>query len=223
MQASSISRPAMPTREPSTLLGRLFRGLPAHVAKALFRVHVVDRDSVPEGGAILAGNHVSYGDPMLLWCAAPRHVHFMAKSELWDNALLRWALPRLWSFPIHRGQADREALSRASELLRSGELVGLFPEGTRRRSPDAAGEAYGGAAFLAIRNGVPVVPVGIAGTEKIRPEGTRSMHFPRVTIVFGEPLEPSRFAEGARRVRTAAMTDEIMRSISAQVERARGV
>jgi 1-acyl-sn-glycerol-3-phosphate acyltransferase len=204
---------------PSKLLGRFLRAGPGRVALALFRVRLFGWENVPAGGAILACNHVSNGDPILLWCGAPRHVHFMSKAELWSNAVLRWGMSRLWSFPVRRGQADREALAMADRLLREGDLVGVFPEGTRHR--EGMGEAQRGTAFMAVRSGALVVPVGIAGTEGIRPPGSVFMHFPKVTMSFGEPLDPAQFDDRRRKERVEAMTEAIMRSIAEQVVQAR--
>ena len=85
---------------------------------ATFRTQVVGRENLPAtGGVILAGNHISYGDPILLWCRSPRHVHFMARADLWEHFILGWGLDHFWGFPVKRGAADREALTRASALL----------------------------------------------------------------------------------------------------------
>lgn len=191
---------------------------------AIYRVDLTGWERVPTGGAILAGNHVSYLDPALLWSAARRPVHFVAKIELWEPRLLGWALDHLWAFPVKRGSADREMISAATGLLESGELVGMFPEGTRKRDSDTdeLGAAHGGVAFLAIRAGVPVVPVGIAGTEEALPAGAKMPRFPRVTIVVGQPIDPSGF-EGGRKERTEAMTAAIMDAIAEARGRARGV
>lgn len=191
---------------------------------AMYRVDLIGWDHVPDGGAILAGNHVSYLDPALLWSVARRPVHFVAKVELWEPRLLGWALDHLWAFPVKRGSADREMISAATGLLGAGELVGMFPEGTRKRDSDSdeLGAAHGGVAFLAIRAGVPVVPVGIAGTEEALPAGAKMPRFPRVTIVVGQPIDPSAF-QGGRKERTEAMTTAIMDAIAEARGRARGV
>jgi 1-acyl-sn-glycerol-3-phosphate acyltransferase len=188
---------------------------------ALYRIRVFGRENIPaDGGYILAGNHVSYLDPALLWSMAPRETHFVAKSELFKHPLLGWALPRLWAFPINRASADREAIQRATDLLAHGEPVGMFPEGTRRRpgaahSDDQLGEAHAGVAFIAMRAGVPVIPVGIAGTDRALPPGAKLPRFPRVTFCFGHPVRAEDYADGGRKEKTAAMTAEIMRRISA--------
>ncbi len=186
----------------------------------LYRVHIRGQEHVPEGGAILSGNHVSYLDPMIMWVVAPRKVHFMAKAELFEEGFLSWLLPRLWTFPVKRGQADREAIATATDLLRSGELVGIFPEGTRRRDVEGVGEMHSGAAFLALRSGCPIVPFGIAGTQEAMPEGARFPRFPKVAIVYGEPIYPEDFPEGSRKERVEKMTAAVVEAIAAQLEMA---
>lgn len=209
-----------PLADPRTFLfGRCLHATVGRLLLAMFRVRVLGRENLPDGGAVLAGNHISYGDPVLLWCAMRRPLHFMAKSELWSNPLLAWATPRVWAFPVRRGRSDREAISNATELLTRGELVGIFPEGTRNTSGDAT--VQGGAAFIAMRAGVPIVPVGIAGTDAIRPRGTRMIRFPRVTMSLGQPVSAEEFAEAGRKERIEAMTAETMRRITVELERAR--
>lgn len=178
--------------------------------------------NVPREGAILAGNHVSYLDPALLWCAVPRPVHFVAKAELWGTSWFGWLLDRLWAFPVERGSADRTMITTATGLLGHGELLGMFPEGTRGATgSDELGEAHGGVAFIAIRAGVPIVPVGIAGTDRALPKGSRIPRFPRVTISCGEPVYPETFT-GGRKERMQAMTTELMNRIALEREKARG-
>lgn len=188
---------------------------------ALFRTKVVGRENLPaSGGVVLAGNHISYADPVLLWIRSPRPVHFMAKSELWESTFFGTGLDYFWAFPVNRGEADRAAITQASDYLKAGEPVGIFPEGTRNF--DGSAEAQGGAAFLALRNGVPIVPVGIAGTDRIKPKGSRAVHFPKVVISFGEPVLPESF-EGGRKERVDAITARVMLRIAEEVERAREV
>jgi 1-acyl-sn-glycerol-3-phosphate acyltransferase len=193
-------------------------GLRATLVKLLmivFRVRVLNEERVPAGGAILAGNHVSYMDPILLWCASPRRCRFMSKSELWERGPVAWLLPRLWSFPVDRGQADRTAISTATKFLTAGELVGIFPEG---------GPAQGGTAFIAMRAGAAVVPVAFVGTDKVWPRGQRLPRFAPVTIAYGEPIDPSCVApEAGRKERVEALTTEIMSRIDELVERTKEV
>ncbi len=206
-------------------LTRTLRASAARLVLASYRTRFIGSDRVPAGGAILAGNHVSYLDPVLLWCGAPRLTHFMAKSELWDVPVVGWLLPQLLAFPVHRGSADRVAISKASDLLGDGNLVGIFPEGTRQQglADDELGQANEGVAFIAMRAGVPVVPVGISGTEHALPKGAWLPRFPRVTVVYGEPVLAEEFTEGSRKQRLHAFTTEIMRRIAAARAEAREV
>jgi 1-acyl-sn-glycerol-3-phosphate acyltransferase len=206
-------RPIDGAEAPSWAFAWVLRATVGRFLLALYRVRFVGEQRVPETGAVLAGNHVSYLDPVLLWCGSPRPTHFMAKVELWDSSALGWALDRFWAFPVDRAGADRASITTATALLKAGDLVGMFPEGTRKRDDSGElGEAHGGVAFVAIRAGVPVVPVGIVGTEKAWPAGKRLPRIVSVTIRYGEPVHPDDF-EGSRKERVAAMTAEIMRRI----------
>jgi 1-acyl-sn-glycerol-3-phosphate acyltransferase len=114
-------------------------------------------------------------------------------------------------------------ISTATELLTGGELVGMFPEGTRGQiGSEVLGEAHQGVSFIALRADVPIVPVGIAGTDKALPRGAKLPRFPRVTIRFGEPIYPAEF-EGGRKERMEAVTAELMARIAIERDKARGV
>jgi len=202
---------------------RLVRVTVGALLNALFRTELVDADRIPEGAVILAGNHLSYADPVLLWCRSPRPVHFMARSELWKVTVFGWALDHFWAFPVRRGSADREALQQAATYLAAGEPVGIFPEGTRKFKKADEDDARGGAAFLAMRNEVPLVPVGIAGTDRIKPPGAKVFRFAKVVMCVGEPILPGEFTQGGRKERVEAMTSELMRRIDAQAARAEEV
>jgi 1-acyl-sn-glycerol-3-phosphate acyltransferase len=212
-----VKRPHPPER---FWLARVVR-VAGRVLPLLFRTQVIGRANVPAtGGVILAGNHVSYADPLLLWVVSPRPAHFMAKVELWDHTVLAWGLDTFWGFPVRRDVVDREALRQAGTLLKTGEVVGIFPEGTRT-SGDGLGEAHNGAAFLAIHNHVPIVPVGISGTGDILPDGARFPRLPKVVISFGEPISPDAFGEHGHKERVGEMTKAVMAGIAREVEAAR--
>ena len=181
----------------------------------LFRIRYVHRERVPrERRVIFSGNHESYADPVMLGEGFWKPVHFMAKSELYEkNAALRWLLYSVGAFPVVRGVPDRQAIGTATKLLESGKWVGIFPEGTRHH--EGQGEGQGGAAMIGLRADAVIVPVGIAGTDLIRPEGVRFLHFPKVVMVMGEPIDTRDFAEGSRRVRIEAITAELMARIEA--------
>jgi len=197
-------------------LGTFVRATFGRLVLLLFRTRLEGAERIPAGGALLAGNHVSYLDPVLLWCASPRKVHFMAKRELFERGIVAWLLPRFWGFPVNRGEPDRTAIVTATELLRSGELVGVFPEGSRRdtESGEALGQAHGGAAFIALRAGTPIVPVGFSGTERAMPRGSRFPRFVRTRITVGEPIDPQAVApEAGRKERVEAVTAQMMAAI----------
>jgi 1-acyl-sn-glycerol-3-phosphate acyltransferase len=124
-----------------------------------------------------------------------------------------------WAFPVDRGRADRAAIAKAGAYLAAGEPVAIFPEGTRNRDGDVV--AQDGAAFIAMRANVPLVPVGIDGTERIKPPGSRFVRFPRVTISVGEAVRASDFEGLGKKETIEAMTAEVMRRIGAEIERAR--
>lgn len=221
--AEMRGKPVRGERSPRWLLAYTLRPTVAKLFLAVFRVRFIGGERIPPGGALLAGNHVSYLDPILLWCAAPRPTHFIAKQELWSSAVLGWLLDRLWAFPVNREGADREAINTATALLKHGDLVGMFPEGTRRRDgSDELGEAQNGVSFIASRAGVPIVPVALTGTDEAWPPGARLPRFVPVTIRVCEPVFPEEF-EGGRKERIAAMTAEVMRRIAAAKAESREV
>lgn len=202
------------------VLARVVRVTVAKVVLLLFRTKVTGAENIPAGGAMLAGNHVSYMDPVLLWCASPRPVHFMAKSELWESRVISWGLPRLWAFPVNRGEPDRTAISTATELLKSGELVGVFPEGSRSATgATELGQAHGGAAFIALRADAPVVPVAFAGTERVWPRGQKLPRLARTHIRIGKPVIPADvLPEAGRKERVEALTMRVMERIAEELE-----
>lgn len=165
------------------------RGIYAVLFYTLFRVSIQGAEHVPdEGGVLLVANHVSYLDPPLLGVATKkRPVHFMAKAELFDMFFLRWALPRIRVFPVRRGAADRRAIRKAVELLKQGNIVGLFPEGTRSSTGELL-QAQRGAGLIAIQAGVPIVPVGLIGT--FQPVSFKN-GWPKINklrVRFGQPI-----------------------------------
>ena len=148
----------------------------------LFPLSVQGVENIPDGGAVLCSNHASAWDPVLVALKIPRTVplRFMAKAELFKNPLLNWLLRKLGAFPIHRGANDLGAMKTAMKCLQDGQKLMVFPEGTRVEEEGEA-SAKGGAVMLAIRTGVPMVPIYCGGKKKL---------FHRGTIVFGAPYSP---------------------------------
>lgn len=202
-------------------LARFLRVTVAKLLTVLFRVRVLGAENLPTSeGYVLAGNHVSYLDPVLMWCVTPAPAHFIAKQELFDAPVVGWLITRVWAIPVQRASADREAIQRAAALLKAGEIVGIFPEGTRQSADghgdEPLGEASQGVSFIAMRADAPVVPVGISGTERALPRGAKLPRFPRVTISYGPPVRPWDFTQGGRKQRMEAMTARIMAGIATQ-------
>lgn len=112
------------------------------------------------GGLVLVANHTSYWDPVVVGCAINRRVNFMAKAELFDNQLLNPVIRALGTFPVRRGGTDRAAIRKALALLEEGQIVGVFPEGTRSQNGELQ-KPHLGAAMLALKTGVPILPVAI--------------------------------------------------------------
>ena len=150
--------------------------------RPFYRIKYSGRKNLPKGAFVLASNHVSYFDPVCLGMGFPRKIFFMAKSELFGGrrSFAGTFLRLCGVFPVVRSTADRGAVDRASRLLQKGRIVGVFPQGGIRRGTKSF-EPKAGAALLAARNGVPLLPVLIRTNGRIRP-------FARIYVSIGEPL-----------------------------------
>lgn len=205
-----------PRRAGATYL--LGRSLIAPMARMIYRPRVEGRDNVPRTGpVILASNHLSFIDSIAIPVAAPRPVHFLAKSTYFEKPLSSWFFRTIGAIPVKRGagQAALDALDQQRRLLDDGLAVALYPEGTR--STD--GRLYKGrtgVSFLALQTGAPVVPVGLIGTDRVMPVGARLPSLrERITIRFGEPIDVSRHGAAASGKARRLATDEIMAAIHA--------
>jgi len=188
------------------------------IIKAIFRPWIVGRRNIPaSGAAILASNHLSFADSIFLPLVIDRRMSFLAKSDYFTGRGLRgWATRFFFratgQIPIDRsgGKASEASLNTGLQVLGRGDLLGIYPEGTR--SPD--GTLYRGRtglARMALEAHVPVVPVVMVDTDTVMPIGKRIPRIGRVGIIIGEPLDFSRFAgmESDRYV-LRSVTDEIM-------------
>ena len=188
-----------------------------------FRPVVLGRDHVPqEGPAILAPVHRSFADFAFSAFLTRRKLFFMAKEELWKSRAFGRLLASLGVFPVRRDGADREAMRRAQEVLDRGQLLVLFPEGTRR-SGTAVGELHEGAAFLAARTGAPIVPIGIGGSDVSMPKGRHVPRPLRIRVVAGAPLAPPPRSPGGRVPRSSihATTEALRQAIQDVYDQAR--
>jgi cytidylate kinase len=177
----------------------LCRGGIAAVAHTYLRLSMEGQERLPPDGAyIVAPVHRSNIDTPLVGCITTRRLRFMGKDSLWKNRAGARFLSALGGFPVHRGAVDRDALRRCIEVIESGEPLVLFPEGTRQTGPIVQ-ELFEGAAYVAQRTGVPIVPVGIGGSERVMPKGSRGLRPVRVAIVVGEPIPALEAGRGSRR------------------------
>jgi 1-acyl-sn-glycerol-3-phosphate acyltransferase len=166
------------------------------------RAQVAGREHVPKDGPfVLAPVHRSNMDTIYSATVTRRRLRFMGKHTLWKGRFFSWLLSSLGGFPVVRGTADREALQRCVEVLEAGEPLVLFPEGERKSGP-AVQPLFDGAVYIAAKGGVPIVPVGIGGSERAMPKGARFIRPARVHVIVGEPIEV-RLPEGRRVPRTA--------------------
>jgi 1-acyl-sn-glycerol-3-phosphate acyltransferase len=173
---------------------RLMRWILVPLLRLYFRVHIAGAENIPKtGGAVIVPNHKSFLDSFFLALATKRHLRFMGKSELFEGI---WGRPfvALGAFPVRRGESDQDALETARTILHQGELLALFPEGTRVPEPSALGEPKRGAARLALEAGAPLVPAAITGSDHIwlgpipKPKRVQVAFAPPVPV---EHLEPT--------------------------------
>jgi 1-acyl-sn-glycerol-3-phosphate acyltransferase len=187
------------------------RGLVELVCRTYWRVEIRGRDKLPRSGPyVIAPVHRSNVDTLLAGCLTRRRVRFMGKDSLWKYGWSGALFSSLGGFPVHRGTPDREALRICEEAVRGGEPVVLFPEGTRQSGPTLH-PLFEGAAFVAARAGVPLVPVGIGGSEWAMPKGSRRISPVKVVMVVGDPILPPVRGPGERLPRRAVaeMTEQL--------------
>ncbi|MYG94466.1 MAG: 1-acyl-sn-glycerol-3-phosphate acyltransferase [Acidimicrobiia bacterium] len=160
------------------------------VGRIYLRTQVQGAEKLRLGGAfIVAPVHRSNLDAPLVNACCPRIVRSLAKREMFPGGVGTWFSAMCGSFPIRRGVMDRRSLEAAMELLHGGEPLLIFPEGTRQTGKHV-GKIFGGAGYLALRAKVPIIPVGIAGTEQAMPAKAKLLRPGPVSIVVGEPLVP---------------------------------
>ncbi len=162
------------------------------------RMTINGRHNLPKSGAfVLAPVHRSYVDTPIAGCVRSERMRFMGKDSMWKNRQFGWVLSALGSFPVTRGAVDREALRRAIDVLKGGDVLVLFPEGERKSGPIVQ-PLFDGAVYVAIKAGVPIVPVGIGGSEKVMPKKAKFIFPRKVHIEIGPPIMPPNALDGER-------------------------
>lgn len=228
---ASSKLPKVPKRE-NGLAFLLVAIVLAPLLRLMFRIKTTGKENLPQGGYILVGNHVSYLDPLAFAYSVFIHMkrvpHYLAKESLFRVPVLKWILPRVGQIPVYRGgKSNDEPLRAAKEFLKAGQVVVVFPEGTLTRDPNQwpmRGKA--GAIRLAVELGLPIVPAGHWGVEKVLGNYSKKFRpnpFHLVRVKIGKPLY---FPELAGTTPTTKQlsdaTDQVMRAISSIVGELRG-
>lgn len=194
----------------------------APIIRFVFRPHITGRENIPTTGrVILASNHLSFVDSLVIPLTAPRRVQFLAKSTYFTGTGVKGWVSRnfftsIGAVGVERGagQAAQEALDAGRRILESDSAFAIYPEGTRSLD----GRLYKGrtgVAWLALTTGATVVPVGLIGTEEIQPVGSRMPRIRRVTVAFGPPIDVSVHGPATSGKARRQATDDIMAGIHA--------
>lgn len=186
---------------------RLFRGMFLVIISLFYRRNIIGAEKIPKDeGLVACSNHISNWDPLFLGTSFPRQVRYMTKEELFHIPIVSTLLRKWGAFPVKRGEGDRQAIRTALELTRNGDVLGIFPEGTRSKNGQL-GKALPGAALIALRSGVRVVPVAIIGPYRL---------FRPVTIIFGAPIDLKELSGG--KGNTALAAEIIMSQIKKLID-----
>ncbi|MEO5723138.1 MAG: lysophospholipid acyltransferase family protein [Ilumatobacteraceae bacterium] len=178
------------------------------------REAIEGRENIPVSGPfILAPVHRSILDTPISSTLTRRRLRFMGKDSMWRTKFGNWFLSALGAFPVSRGTADREALKRCIQVLQGGEPLVLFPEGERKAGPIVR-PLFDGAAYVAVKAGVPIVPVGIGGSERVMPKGSRFIYPRKLVVVIGKPIEvPTDGSGRAPRAIVREITEQLHESL----------
>jgi 1-acyl-sn-glycerol-3-phosphate acyltransferase len=193
------------------------------VAKILWRISFEGLENIPRTGPfVMAPVHRSFIDFGLASGTTRRPMGYMGKESLWKNKYFGAFISHLGAYPVNRGAPDRESLRLTLELLEKGTPLVLFPEGTRRSGP-VIEHLHEGASYVAAKAGVPVIPVGIGGSERALPKGKALPRLVRIHILVGEPMVPPPIPEGARHPSRRAIkefTGELQKTLQDLFDRA---
>ncbi len=197
------------------VLYRSVRSVVGGFCRLFWRVRIRGLEHIPaEGPFILSPVHRSNVDTPLVALMGHRTLRFMGKDTMWKFGLSDWFFTSMGGIPVRRGIPDRDALRSCERLLADGQALVIFPEGTRRRGP-VVEELFEGPAYLAGKHQVPIVPVGIGGSEGAMPKGTKGIRPVKISIVIGEAIQPPAPTESGRvgRKGVRTLTDELQRRL----------
>lgn len=212
--------PPTPTLHPATgKLQGIARAIGEPALRWYFHLTVRGTERIPRSGAVvIAPNHRSMWDIPLLVMASPRPIVFMAEEGVFGSRIASWFFARLGSFPVRRGTGDLRAIRAASTVVGSHRVLGIYPEGTRGRGVLLPFRP--GAAWIALRAGAPLVPVGISGTERIVSGRISIPRRARVEIAFGEPIDVGQESDPNKRMDQASdLTDRLRSEIERLIRR----
>lgn len=201
-RSNQVDRP--PTRAERGLYWFVSRAV-VLFSRLFWRLEVHGRENVPDGPFILSGVHRSNIDSVVVAVVTSRRLRYMGKHTMWKYSLPGRFFTAMGGFGVNRGTADREALRTCIKVLEAGEPLVMFPEGTRRSGP-VVEDLYEGPAYVAARTGVPIVPVGIGGSEAAMPSGSKLLKPVKVVLVIGPPI-PAPAGEDGKRAPRRAITD----------------
>ena len=200
------------------------RGAFFGLSKLWLRLEVRGAEKLPAHPFVLAPVHRSNIDFLLTAVITPPRMRYMGKASIWSWKPLGTFVSMLGAFPVHRGTADRESLKTCLRVLGQGESLVMFPEGTRRTGP-VVEDMFDGPAYVAARAGVPLVPLGIGGTEDAMPPGAKFVKPHKVVLVVGDPIYPPAAGGGSRAPRRVVreLTNELHAAIQRNFDEARAL
>jgi 1-acyl-sn-glycerol-3-phosphate acyltransferase len=170
------------------LLYAVVRSAVCWFTRAYTRMSIDGREHLPTSDAyLLAPVHRSYVDTPITACVSRRRIRYMGKDSMWKYSALGKFISALGAFPVSRGTVDREAMQRCIAVLDAGEPLVLFPEGERKDGP-VVQPLFDGAAFISSRAGVPIIPVGIGGSDRVMPRGAKFIFPRKVRVLIGPPI-----------------------------------
>ena len=196
----------------SKIIGRMFLWL-------YFRVRIEGKENIPtKGGCIIVANHASFIDPFLIAAYIPRQVHYFTYAKYFYARLFHWYCKRTYCIPVKKDGKDISSLKQALRLLKSGELLGIFPEGERSFTGQL-GKGEPGTALIAMKAKVPILPVGIQGAYEAFPRGSNFPRFrSRITVRYGVPFHIEELVEQTKHLENNELqqhiTDFIMGKIA---------
>ena len=161
---------------------------------------------------MIAPVHRSNLDSPILGFITRRRMRYMGKDSLWNNRFMAWFSSALGGIPVSRGTADRDALRACQAVLERGEPLVMFPEGTRQSGP-VIQELFDGPAFVALRAGAPIVPVGIGGSERVMPKGSKLLRPKKIVLIVGKPIVPPTSKGVSRGRMVNELTDQLHASL----------